>query len=58
LEQKDALPAQELSELLRQSYELVFAKLPKKTRDAISRAPKPRKKRRLRKNIFGGGKRK
>src|SRR5713101_10164903 len=32
----DALPTDELARLLRDSYELVFAKLPKKARDAVS----------------------
>lgn len=36
LETKDALPDAELTNLLRNSYELVFAKLPKKTQWAIS----------------------
>jgi len=52
LESKDALPARELAKLLRESYELVFAKLPKKTREAISLARKPRKKYAPRKNFF------
>ena len=38
LQTRDALPAEELALLLRQSYDLVFAKLPKKTRDALLRA--------------------
>jgi predicted DNA-binding protein (MmcQ/YjbR family) len=38
LETKDALPAEELARLLRESYEMVFAKLPRKTRDALSGA--------------------
>jgi len=36
LETKDALPPEELSVLLRASYDMVVAKLPKRTRDAIS----------------------
>lgn len=36
LETKDALPSAELSELLRISYDLVVAKLPRKTREALS----------------------
>jgi predicted DNA-binding protein (MmcQ/YjbR family) len=36
LETKDALPLDELASLLRESYDLVFAKLPKKTREALS----------------------
>ena len=38
LQTRDALPADELARLLRDSYDLVFAKLPKKTRDAVSNA--------------------
>src|SRR5216684_1844483 len=38
LETRDALPADELAPLLRESYDLVLAKLPKKTRDALSSA--------------------
>lgn len=38
LETKDALTSEELSRLLRESYELVIAKLPKKTRHALSGA--------------------
>src|SRR5882724_7023242 len=43
LESRDALPLEELNDLLRQSYELVVAKLPRKTRELLSRgvAPKP-----------------
>jgi predicted DNA-binding protein (MmcQ/YjbR family) len=43
LETRDALPLDELTRLLRESYDLVVAKLPKKTRDLISQgtAPKP-----------------
>jgi len=38
LQARDALPAEELARLLRESYDLVFAKLPKKTRDVLTRA--------------------
>lgn len=38
LQTRDALPAEELALLLRESYDLVLAKLPKKTRDALLRA--------------------
>ena len=34
----DALPADELARLLRDSYDMVFARLPKKTREAVSSA--------------------
>ena len=40
LETKDALPLDELAALLRQSYDLVVAKLPKKLRDSLSQTPK------------------
>jgi len=40
LETPDALPSDELAALLRTSYELVFAKLPKKTRDSLLQAPR------------------
>ncbi len=36
LENKDALPPGELAQLLRESYDLVCAKLPRKTRDSLS----------------------
>ncbi|SRR6266852_3874084 len=36
LETKDALPPDELTRLIRESYDLVVAKLPKKTRDTLS----------------------
>ncbi len=43
LETKDALPPEELATLLRDSYDMVAAKLPKKTRDAlISKKPSGR----------------
>jgi len=45
----DALPADELARLLRDSYDMVFAKLPKKTRDAIA-AAKPAARKARRKN--------
>src|SRR5712691_12117910 len=35
LQTKDALPPEELSRLLRDSYDMIFAKLPKKTREAL-----------------------
>ncbi|MBM3736468.1 MAG: MmcQ/YjbR family DNA-binding protein [Acidobacteria bacterium] len=37
LESPDALPRKELERLLRQAYQLVFDKLPKKTRTELSR---------------------
>jgi predicted DNA-binding protein (MmcQ/YjbR family) len=38
LETKEALATDDLRKLLRESYDLVFAKLPKKTREALARA--------------------
>jgi len=38
LQTRDALPAEQLARLLRDSYDMVFAKLPKKTRQAVSSA--------------------
>ena len=53
LETRDALPRDELARLLRDSYDLVFAKLSKKTRDALLSAKtapaKPRKKQAVKK---------
>jgi predicted DNA-binding protein (MmcQ/YjbR family) len=55
LQTRDALPPDELARLLRQSYDMVFAKLPKKAREAVSnsrpgarkpRVKKPSKKKR------------
>jgi predicted DNA-binding protein (MmcQ/YjbR family) len=40
LETKDALSSAELSEFVRDSYDIIVAKLPKKTRDSLS---KPRR---------------
>jgi predicted DNA-binding protein (MmcQ/YjbR family) len=52
LETKDALSSAELAALVRESYDLVVAKLPKKTRDSLlsprrpnSRTSKPRNRR-------------
>jgi predicted DNA-binding protein (MmcQ/YjbR family) len=42
LETRDALPLDELTHLLRESYDLVVAKLPKKTRDLISQGAAPK----------------
>jgi predicted DNA-binding protein (MmcQ/YjbR family) len=38
LEKKDALPLDQLAALLRESYDLVVAKLPRKIRDDLSRS--------------------
>jgi len=57
LESRDALSVPELEQLLRESYELVLAKLPKKLRDRTGRVPQkataaPRKPRVSRKDRF------
>jgi predicted DNA-binding protein (MmcQ/YjbR family) len=49
LEHRDALPIDELSKLLRESYDLVIAKLPRKTRDLLSQSGAPNPKRTIRK---------
>ena len=55
LENRDALPQQELSELLRQAYELIFAKLPKRTRQTLENLGNRQKlTRRSRKKPTGG----
>lgn len=41
LETRDAIPAGELSELLREAYDLVVAKLPKKIQASLTQKPKP-----------------
>jgi predicted DNA-binding protein (MmcQ/YjbR family) len=53
LETRDALGAQELAGLLRKSYELVLAKLPKKSRETLSGVP-PNKKIQKRPKLRGG----
>ena len=47
----DALPDDELACLLRDSYDTVFAKLPKKTRDAITNAKPSERKARSKKPV-------
>ncbi len=44
LEHADAVSPQELASLLRLSYDLVFAKLPKRTRDRLAASGKPKRK--------------
>jgi predicted DNA-binding protein (MmcQ/YjbR family) len=44
LETREALPAEELATLLRESYELIVAKLPKKTREGLSATSAPKRK--------------
>ena len=43
LERKEALPKEELTALLRESYSLVFAKLPRKTQQALVEAKQKKK---------------
>lgn len=49
LETKDALSSAELSTVIRESYDLVVAKLPKKTRDSLTAKKPGRSKARRRK---------
>ena len=49
LETKDALISAELSALLRESYNLVVAKLPRKTRESLGKAKSQKRKVRRRK---------
>ena len=54
LQTRDAIPQGELSQLLRESYDMVFAKIPKKLRDGLTQSkssakPFPRKKRSVKK---------
>lgn len=48
LETKEALGTEELKQLLRESYDLVFAKLPGKTQEALARGAENRKRDRAR----------
>ena len=45
LETKDALPADELAQLLRESYDMVVAKLPRKVREALASGRAPARRR-------------
>jgi len=45
LETRDALSRGELATLLRESYDFVLAKLPRKTRETLLQQPRPRSKR-------------
>ena len=51
LENKDALPPDELARRLRDSYDMIFAKLPRKTRESISSAKPAARKSRSRKSV-------
>ena len=44
LETKEALQKEELRDLLRESYDMVFSKLPKKIQQAVLQLPRPRTK--------------
>jgi predicted DNA-binding protein (MmcQ/YjbR family) len=50
LQTRDAVPADELARLLRESYDLVLAKLPRKTRDAVLKAKSSARKARRKKS--------
>jgi predicted DNA-binding protein (MmcQ/YjbR family) len=45
LETRDALSREELATLLRESYDFVFAKLPRRIRESLLQQPRPRSKR-------------
>jgi predicted DNA-binding protein (MmcQ/YjbR family) len=45
LETKEAVQKEELRDLLRESYDMVFSKLPKKIQQAVLQPPRPRTKR-------------
>jgi predicted DNA-binding protein (MmcQ/YjbR family) len=45
LETRDALGREELGVLLRQSYDLVFVKLPRKIQEGLPQVKQPRRKR-------------
>ena len=51
LENKDALPPDELARRLRDSYDMIFAKLPGKTRESISSAKPTARKSRSKKSV-------
>ena len=51
LENKDALPPEELARRLRDSYDMIFAKLPRKTRESISSAKPTARKSRSKKSV-------
>jgi len=51
LQTRDAVPADELARLLRESYDLVLAKLPRKTRDAVLKAKSSARKARRKKPV-------
>src|SRR6266853_2219727 len=51
LQTRDALPAEELARLLRESYDLVLAKLSKKTREAVSNSRSVARKARSKKSV-------
>ena len=51
LENKDALPPDELARRLRDSYDMIFAKLPRKTRESISSAKPTARKPRSKKSV-------
>jgi predicted DNA-binding protein (MmcQ/YjbR family) len=68
LETREALPPNQLADLLRQSYDLVVSKLPRKVRDQLSRSStlkpdptereSPRKQRAIKKHSGGRAKKK
>jgi len=55
LETKDALPPEELAPLLRESYEMVVAKLPRKIREALLNAGSSSRSKSTKKSAAGRG---
>lgn len=49
LQTRDALSRDELARLLRESYDMIFAKLPRKAQEAVSKSASPARKRQSKK---------
>jgi predicted DNA-binding protein (MmcQ/YjbR family) len=57
LESREAIPPTELRELLREAYDLVVAKLPKKTQASLTQKPKAKERPKKKKSKSASGKR-
>jgi predicted DNA-binding protein (MmcQ/YjbR family) len=57
LESREAIPPTELRELLREAYDLVVAKLPKKTQASLTQKPKSKVRPKKKKSKSASGKR-
>jgi predicted DNA-binding protein (MmcQ/YjbR family) len=51
LQTRDALSRDELERLLRESYDMIFAKLPRKAQEAVSKSASPARKRQSKKRV-------